>query len=247
MLTAIERAYRFTEITANSGRHTDASHGSDTNYLALMLDGRSRIVCPTHEINMTENDVFFIPKGCRYHSYWYGDGTVSWVTLGFSEFPEADEGYRLQKLKVSDSKKAIIKSLGKHKKIDSASLGLFYALLSDLLPQMEKEPTTACSAVYFAASEYMRINPTASVAELARHCRVSESGLFAAFRKHGTTPVLTRQKMQIEEAVKLLSETALSADEIAERVGFASTSYFLRTLKKFTGKTTRGLRNGVEI
>ena len=242
MHSPFDRSHSFNVIIAAPGSHTDASRGSEYNYLALMHEGNSRIVCPTHEINMTAGEAFFIPRGCRYHSYWNGDDRVSWTTLGFSSFPEADVGYRLQKLTLTPEARDTLMYLGRYKKIDSTSLGLFYTLLSELLPHMEKEPPSPHQATVEAAEAFMRKYPKAPVAEVAKHCRVSSSGLFAAFRSQGKTPALTRQKLQIDAAMELISGTSLSADEIAERVGFASTSYFLRTLKKLTGKTTRELR-----
>ena len=242
MYSAFDRSYIFNEITAETGRHTDASHGSDYNYLALMYEGCSRIVCPTHEISMTAGEAFFIPKGCRYHSYWFGSRYISWATLGFSSFPEADIGYRLQKISVTPAQRDTLVYLGKHKTVDSASIGMFYSLLGELLPNMEKETPSPQKALTDAAEEYMKTNPKASVADVARHCRVSQSGLFAAFRSQNKTPALTRQRLQIESAIELILTTSLSADEIAEKSGFGSTSYFLRTLKKHTGKTTRDIR-----
>jgi len=243
MYSSYRRPFIFNEITANPGRHTDASHGSDYHYLALMYEGSSRIVCPTHRIDMTAGEAFYIPRGCRYHSYWDGDHRVSWATLGFSSFPESDEGFILQKISLSQIERETLIHLAHHKKSDSASLGMFYSMLDGLLSKMKREPPSQKKAITDAAKSYMRENPKAPIAEVARHCRISESGLFATFRSQGKTPALTRQELQIEAAIDLISSSSLTADEIAERVGFGSTSYFLRTLKKHTGKTTKGIRN----
>lgn len=247
MNDSFEKSFTFTEITAAPGRHTDASDGTRVNFLAMMLEGTSRIVCPTHEINMAAGDVFFIPLGCRYHSYWYGDKKVRWISIGFTHFPGCDNNYILQKITADDTVREVMHYLSRYKTADCHSIGKFYTLLGELIGTMEKETPSKHRVLIDSAISYMNATPTASMREVAKHCRVSESGLYAAFRECGTTPALSRQKQQIEHAVTLITTTDLTTDEIAERSGFNSTAYFLRVLKKLTGKTTREIRRGVNI
>lgn len=242
------KSYRFTEISAGKYRHTDASGGSQFNYLALMLEGTALIDDGKREVALKAGDVFFIPLGCRYHSYWYGDDTVAWTSLAFTELPELDAGrYVLQKLRVDGTQKRRIAELGRAGTVSCQSVGELYRLLGELIPEMERCEMTREQIIIDAASRYMESEPRASVRDTARHCGISESGLYAAFREVGTTPALTKQELMIERALSLITTTDLNADEIAERVGFNSTAYFLRVLKKLTGKTTRELRQGMEI
>ena len=243
MTVLYKKPYRFCEVTAGKYRHTDSTYGSHYNFLALMLEGTSRITDGKREIVMTAGDAFFIPLGCRYHSYWYGDDAVSWTSLAFSEFPGDDDGrYVLQKLRADESQKRRITELGRYSRVDCASVGKLYTLLHELVPIMERESISQKQALINTAARYMAEAPHAPICEVAKRCNVSESGLYAAFRECGTTPSLKKQQLQIEHALTLITTTELTADEIAERVGFNSTAYFLRVLKKLTGKTTRELR-----
>lgn len=246
MKNSFADSFVFTELTSGVYRHTDASGGAPINFLAMMLEGRARIVCQTHEISMEAGDVFFIPMGCRYNSYWYGENRVSWTSLGFIHNP-SEEHYRLQIIPTDDKMRDRIRALGQYRKVDCTSVGELYSILGELTEVMETEPPTHSQLIIGSAISYMSAHPQASVSDVAKHCHISESGLYAAFRENGTTPALTKQKLQIDRAVTLIKTTDLSADEIAERVGFNSTSYFLRILKKLTGKTTKNLRGGLNM
>ena len=82
-----------------------------------------------------------------------------------------------------------------------------------------------------------------SVPLLARACRVSESGLYAAFRQEeGCTPLSAWQRIQAARAVSLLRTTDLPIEAIAERLGYCSATYFRAVLRRTLGKTPRQIR-----
>ena len=84
--------------------------------------------------------------------------------------------------------------------------------------------------------------------ELARHCRVSESGLYAAFRcVKGYTPVEAWHRVLVERAEVLLTSTDLSVEEISRRLGFCPASYFRKIVRRVTGSTPRELRARARI
>ena len=98
------------------------------------------------------------------------------------------------------------------------------------------------------AIAYMQDLKHLSVPELARPCRVSESGLYAAFRTvKGCTPVEMWHRMQTEKAVDMLLTTDLSIEEICEKLGFCSASYFRKILRTYTGKTPREIRKSMGV
>ena len=94
----------------------------------------------------------------------------------------------------------------------------------------------------FSSRRRLRTDYDLSVAEVAKRCNVSETGLYAEFRKLGTTPVKYRMEEQIKRAEKLLVTTDLTALEISEICGFSSEAYFYRVFRRLTGKTTREVR-----
>ena len=87
-----------------------------------------------------------------------------------------------------------------------------------------------------------------SVPALARHCHMSESGLYAAFREiKGCTPIEMWHRVQSERAVELLLSTDLSIEEICAKLGFCSASYFRKVLRVTTGKTPREIRKSMGV
>jgi AraC-like DNA-binding protein len=78
---------------------------------------------------------------------------------------------------------------------------------------------------------------------VADHCGISESGLYALFKKQlGKTPNDIRAEALCQKAIGLLTTTNKSVQEISDMVGFSSTSYFRKVLRKYTGKTPLGIR-----
>jgi len=72
--------------------------------------------------------------------------------------------------------------------------------------------------------------------ELAQSCRVSYSTLRALFlRELGTTPGQYYLALRVEEARRLLAQTALPITEIADRTGFCSQKHFSAMFKRKTG------------
>lgn len=82
-------------------------------------------------------------------------------------------------------------------------------------------------------TEHVRANP--SITEVAREVHVSESTLRRLFRhtlKEQPSRVFGR--IQVEKGMRLMTETKLKLDSIAEECGFSCTSDFCRAFKAFT-------------
>jgi AraC-like DNA-binding protein len=82
----------------------------------------------------------------------------------------------------------------------------------------------------------LRANPT--IGEIARRVNVSPSTLRRAFQRQlGERPINVFARIQLEAAMRLMSETNLKLDTIASECGFSSTSDFCRTFKAQTQVT----------
>ncbi|MBE6762137.1 MAG: helix-turn-helix transcriptional regulator [Ruminococcaceae bacterium] len=82
------------------------------------------------------------------------------------------------------------------------------------------------------AIEYMFNNSKYSISDVARHCNISVRYLSKLFEKNiGISPVKMKQKIGAEKAEELLTETNLTIDEIASRVGFESTAHFRKVFQ----------------
>ena len=132
--------------------------------------------------------------------------------------------------------------------MDTRTVGDFYSVLADLLPYMQHEQITREETVCNLAIAYMTQNTGCSIAEIARHCHVSESSLYAAFRNvRNTTPNTQRQIILCERAVELLTTTDRPIEEISTQLGFSSSAYFRKVMREHTGMTPRQIRQSAPM
>ncbi|MBQ8605156.1 MAG: PocR ligand-binding domain-containing protein [Clostridia bacterium] len=75
-----------------------------------------------------------------------------------------------------------------------------------------------------------------SVSTVCKSANISKSVLYKKLHERfGCTLSEYINRRRINESIKLLHSTSLSVDEIAQRVGFSSASYYSKTFKKQTG------------
>ncbi len=235
----------YMRLSRHTGAHTDSRNGAITHFLAKMHKGVGRFVGEGIDISFRPGDIFYIPIGFRYDSYWDNDlpgEDVVWDSIGFSWFPESIE-YPPQRLELSEPlRDEFDRLISSFDKTDCKAVGDFYSLLAKLVCEMKPSEEKRTSELFETASRYLKSDPSLSVGDTARLCGVSESGLFAEFHSFGTTPIKVRLKAQLDRATELLATTDLTVEEISERCGFGSAAYFYRALRKHTGKTTRQIR-----
>ncbi len=76
------------------------------------------------------------------------------------------------------------------------------------------------------------------IERIATECNVSETHFRRLFKEYAQkSPIQYRIELKIEYAKRMLYESDLSVDQIAETLNFESTSYFCRLFKKKTGMT----------
>ena len=93
------------------------------------------------------------------------------------------------------------------------------------------------------AIQLMTNNPNMKIFEVAKACNISEPGIYSIFKRQlGKTPNEVRLEILCNKAVNLLTTTNKSVQEISDLLSFSSTSYFRKTLHKYTGKTPREIR-----
>lgn len=242
-------SFGFNEISFSRYHYTDARAGSAANYLGYMKSGRARLVSVHEQIEVAAGDLFYIPLGCAYESFWYGE-EIRFDSLAFQYFPQrADVRYPLQRFDtLSREETRLLRLLGSGVAADCASVANLYALLALLLPRMTAEAASPEKRLVRSALACMAARPDAPMPEIAAACRVSQSALYAAFRSQGDdTPVHARQRQQVERAVQLLHTTDLPVEEISARLGFSSAAYFRRVLRRVSGKTPREIRRESEF
>lgn len=81
------------------------------------------------------------------------------------------------------------------------------------------------------------------LAELVRHVGYSRSRLFSLFRqKTGLSPATYHQRLRLSAAQRLLDTTELTSEQVAERLGFESPTYFTYVFRRHFGMTPIAFR-----
>jgi len=229
--------------------HTDNSKGIDCHFLARMLCGKARIVTgPKEELLLEAGDVFYLPLGLRYHSYWYGDPAkgdlVTWESYRFSVFPDKDNrAYVPQKLFPDKDSLALLDEMAESKTVSPLFVGKLYLFLGRMLPSMKEDVRIPQRALIEKAKRYIEDNPSFKVRELAAFCNMSESGLYAFLNRYlHCSPIDIKNNILAEKAVALLQSTNLSVEEISTALNFCNSAYFRKIFKKQTGKTPTEIR-----
>lgn len=244
--SVLSNRFYFYEFHFHRYQHNDVSLGAQVHYVAWMKKGRVELVAPNETLAVQEGEVFYIPKGYRYHSHWYGDreGEICFDSLGFSYFPNPKElRYKPQVLACGPEDMEMLRQISRDKDTDCAGIGAFYSFFGRMLPRMQIDSHHQYDELMERALDYMYTHQEYKVADIAFHCGVSESGLYAIFKKAaGVTPVEMRHRIQVERAVELLTTTDLPIEEISDRMQFSSTSYFRKIIREQTGQTPREIR-----
>ena len=113
-----------------------------------------------------------------------------------------------------------------------ATLMVKYILLEKMLtPRIDGSIEMAVS--YISDNLHREI----SVQDISRNTNLSKTALYEAFhqRFHCTVGSYINAK-RVERSMELLQKTELNMEEIAQRVGFSSASYFSKIFKKQTGR-----------
>ena len=243
-LTDFSQHYVFRRVTLRDTHYNDARQGNRCHYIGYLRRGRARIVGEGNEILLSEGELFYIPKEFPYESFWEGDPDIEFDSYGFSYFPHsAASPYPLQRVEIDGQIAKALEAVADHRVGDCRGIGNLYLLLDAMLPHMKPEATGRAHRTVEAAIAYMQSRSALSVPAMARHCGVSESGLYAAFRKvAGKTPVEAWHRICVKRAAELLDCTDLSVEEIAFRLEFCSASYFRRVFGRIMGVSPRAWR-----
>ena len=242
--TIFYNSFRFNELCFNETTHRDKSRGVDFHFLGFMKHGRGRIVTENQVLEIEENELFYIPKGFQYHSYWIATDYVCFDSIGFLYFPSlAYNGYRLQKINYDTTILEAFLPLSKDKTVNAASIGTLYHLLGLLEPLLKSAPTSKKIAVYENLIQLIQSDPHKSIPEYAALCDISESLLYHYVKEvTNKTPNRLRQEILCKKAADLLQATNFTIEEICDQIGFSSAAYFRKVFESVYHKSPSHVR-----
>lgn len=242
-------SFKFFVHSFNKSHHTNNSAGITIHFLARMRRGKGRIVTERgEELLLKAGDFFYLPQGLRYHSYWTpekkGDSVVEWESCGFDVYPcKSGKSYAMQKLAPSPTALQYWENIDPARGVSASSVGHLYAFWGEIHPTMIQTENDPQKELFSKAKNFIHQNPHFKVRELARHCGMSESGLYAFFRSYAnTSPIEVKNRVQAQRAIELLGSTDLPIESVSDLVGFRSVAYFRRILRTYTGKTPGEIR-----
>jgi len=249
--------FEFTDIVAyhmkgkNNVEYNYENTARTKNLVYLQIDGqRHYCLGNKHICTLNPGDVLFLPHGVKYRSYITGKSDFNTGTgisfnmvLSNGEAVYFDEGIKLF-FKQNESTtakrfKRILYSVMNPQENVLRLKGEMYSLLDDLFADKEKREDFD---EYFKdikkAISLLENNPenNLSVKELAEMCHMSESSFLRKFKDYsgGIAPIKYRNNIRLMLA-KELSESHLTVNEIAERLGFYDGSHLCKIYKIYKG------------
>jgi len=241
--------FLYTEYRFNKTQHRDNSRGIDMHYIGRMKHGKGRIISEGQILEIHENEMFYIPKGCRYHSYWIADDYVMFDSIGFLYFPTKNpNGYVLQKIEQNHGVREAFAPLSESKALHTASIGTLYCLLGILESKLTLAPLTQDLYIYEKTVQYMNDDPHKTIPQYAKLCGVSDALLYHHIKKAtGMTPNRIRQEILCEKAANILMTTNYTVEEICEMMNFSSAAYFRKLFHDIYHKSPTQVRKDVGL
>ena len=230
--------FRFNEYSHSQPNHVDNSLGVSCHFIGFMKKGTAQLTSEKYNLQLKEGDLFYIPKGLSYYSHWYPDGdSVDFYSYAFQNIPVPhNQRYKLQLLNRTDSINEKLSILAQNRTTGCRAIGLFYLLLSELLDTMQTENPDYKQEVVDKSRCYMLSHDVFTISDVAKYCSVSESGFYAMYKQvTGTTPQEVKNSIRIQKCRDLLAVDGLSVEQVSDRMGFSSSSYFRKVFKKYTG------------
>lgn len=214
------------------------------HYFGRLIKGTAKIKTQDDELELKVGEIFYIPKGLKYQSFWYGDtnNEIEFYSFGFTFSPK-EIPLSLQKISPNSYAYKLFDELCQEIPCTEKGIGLLYHFFGEVVDNMQPSKRPHSNATIEKAIQQMRDRPNMRIDEIARLCNISESGIYTLFKKHlNQTPNEVRNRILCEKAVLLLTTTTLSVEEISDTLCFSSTSYFRKILKAHTGKTPLAIR-----
>ncbi len=237
-------SFNFNTIKLNEYHCTDNRKGASFHFLAYLKKGRVKLVSNDSTLELSQGSCFYIPLGLSYRSFWYGEPDIVFDSYGFTYFPNSDnKKFPLQQIILTDELKDILNSVETKQNHSCENIGKFYLGLSKAMETLTPIYTNQNEKTVAEAIKFMSKNQGFKISDVAKHCSVSESGLYHIFKTvKGKTPIDIKHSLMVEKAITKLNSTDLTIEAVANDCGFCSAIYFRQVFKKVTGKTPSEMR-----
>lgn len=213
--------------------------------LLLVLHGEALFQSERTSLFVKEGGIVFLPKGSRYKAIFQGerDHTDDFLlNFDWENAPALQDPFCIARGSSPACIALFERLLAERDAPDASPLrmcGVFHLLL-DAICESATPHNTERRRLMQKAQEMLAGEEEISIAEVARACCVSESGLRKLFRDAlGISPVQYRLQSRINRAKYLLEATDLSVKEIAARLHFYDEAYFCKLFRTAEGLSPR--------
>ena len=209
--------------------------------IMLLTRGSLKLRSENGTLSAEEGNIVFLPKNCRYESVF--SGIVEDYLVCF----EITDAHIPSDMPIKITEGASLSCISRFRELVEEnyspthtrlqSKGLFFLLLDAIISNVQSE-SVGSRLVTIRVCEMLRSDTDLSIAEIAKECAVSESGLRRIFKEQmGISPIRYRLNFKLKRAKFLLDSTDMSVGEIAERLNFFDAAYFCNVFKRHVGMT----------
>ena len=225
----------------------DGSTGKIDSTFGCIKKGSVKFVYKDNTVHCTAGDMFYIPDGIVYKSYWNGSPEIEFYITNFRFTVtkpgniSLDRSFGLQKITLPNGFKTAEKTEDLfyiQQKSPSLALARFYNIFDEIYPHLKKGKQTVINPAVLPAVTYIErhFSEDFDIAFLADLCHLSESHFYSLFKKSlKYTPVEYKNFVRIKKSIYYLTERHYSIEKVCELLNFNSTAYFSKVFKKFTG------------
>ena len=200
--------------------------------------------CTKGNITVNSGELLFIPPELPWEPEFGDCEEIAGVLYHLRNWPDVDElDYPPQIITVDEKLREQIYNLPiGEEKISSSYIWRTYRFLDEIQSFMVKNNSESVKAIQ-RVLEFMRFNDNYTIPQLVEISGMKKSTFYTVFQEiTGSTPVLTKQRIQAYKAEILLTRSDLSVEEIAHKTGFNSVAHFRKVFRSRYRTSPKGLR-----
>ncbi len=229
------------------------THDHAYSQLILPLTGTLSIQTQTHQFELNDSSIFFLPARCSH--YFYAHSNNEFLTVDIPQrllaphaLPSKTEKYnQTNSTRLAlDERWAAIRTLLLAEVDDSSNIK--QSQTSTLLPLINYISSLLAQphlprSIQHIHDHYHHPLTVTQLAKIEGYCLSYYSAWFKA--KTGTTPTAYIQNLRIQQAKKLLRHTSLPIQAIAHQVGFERASSLTRLFQQRDRTTPQAYRTTI--
>ena len=236
--------FSFHEVKYDTYHESSFPFPARYNFIMYLKRGSAQISSEDKTITLNEGDALHIPRGAKYAVKLFGEPEISFGSYAYLNYQEnGGKRYAIQKIPLSPNMRQLIDRVGEIDGVSLESIGYFYLFLSELYKLLTPAGRDGRDTLLWRAMNFIVRRPDCKIREVAEHCHISESGLYALFSERADfTPAHFKLQVKLERAVNYLISTDIPIEEISDLCGFSSSSYFRKKLFSVYKKTPTEIR-----